>query len=402
MSEMTECLLKLLLTPGLGPVTIWKLLRRFGSAENVLAASDSALSSVEGIAASRIELVRRARSVDPRPEIDRAVSRDVQILPYDDPGYPEILRHMFDPPILLYVRGDLRREDQVAVGVVGTRHVTNYGREQSGRFAFALAKAGYTVVSGMALGVDSFAHMGALDARGRTIAVMGCGFDHIYPEQNRDLAMEISRRGAVVTEFSMQIAPSRETFPVRNRIIAGLSLGVLVVEAPTRSGALITARHANEMGRPVFVVPGRAGDAASEGSNGLIRDGAKLVTGLNDIISELPLDRPPSPPAFERKPSVRNTPGDSTKRLRKIKGDIEKRSEAQPVNSGDGSAPVADGDEERILNALTGEWRPVDEVTAMTGLPAGKTISLLSMLRMKRKAEQRPGQLWRLRQRREG
>jgi DNA processing protein len=211
--------------------------------------------------------------------------------------YPVNLRNIYDPPKTIYIKGRLRPEDEFAVAIVGSRRASFYGLEQAERFAFELARMGVTVISGMARGIDSAAHRGALKAGGRTIAVIGSGLDNIYPPENKGLAEEITRSGAVITEFSADTKPLAQNFPQRNRIISGLSLGVLVVEAAKNSGALITADFALEQGREVFALPGRIDSGNSFGTNELIKQGAKLVTGVEEIIEDFlaPLGRALSP-----------------------------------------------------------------------------------------------------------
>ncbi|MBI3323827.1 MAG: DNA-protecting protein DprA [Candidatus Omnitrophica bacterium] len=213
-------------------------------------------------------------------------TRAVQTLTLKDAGYPKLLREIHAPPELLYVKGALLSEDSAAVAMVGTRLATSYGLDTARRLAEELARSGVTVVSGLAEGIDRAAHEGALEAGGRTIAVVGHGLSTIYPAHHRDLAERIARSGCVVSQFPMGMPPLAQNFPQRNEIIAGLSLGVVVVEAPFKSGALITARHAMEQGREVFAVPGPIG-RNSEGTHRLLRDGAKLVETAQDILEEL-------------------------------------------------------------------------------------------------------------------
>ncbi len=318
MAELTENLIRLRSVNGVGNTLIWRLLRRFGDSERVLHAPVSELRQVKGITQSLAEAIVRAATFDPRPEMERAVEVDADIIPYDDPVYPKALLYSYEPPVLLYVKGTLVRDDNIAVGIVGTREASPYGRDNALQLGAALARGGFTIVSGLALGVDTFAHIGAMNGGGRTIGVLGCGFDHMYPEQNRDLAIEMSRNGAVITEYSMATRPSRETFPMRNRIIAGMSYGLLVIEAPLRSGSLITARLANEYGRTVFAIPGRVDDIRSEGCNKLIRDGAVIVTSVEDIFRELNpslpeemymKERPPRTAKAKPKPPENEPPG---------------------------------------------------------------------------------------------
>ncbi len=403
MAELTENLLRLKLVRGLGNALLWRLLQHFGNSDRLLGASETEIRRVDGMSRDKTALVYSALDIDPRPEIEKAVDAGVDIIPYDDPGYPKPLLHSYDPPAILYVRGTLTQADQVAIGIVGTRHFSQYGKQYAVSLSSALARGGYTVVSGLARGIDTHAHIGALDAGGRTVGVMGCGFDYIYPAENRDLALEMTRSGAVVTEFPMATSPSRETFPARNRIIAAMSLGVVVVEAPLRSGALITARLANDIGRSVFAVPGRMGDATSEGCNKLIRDGAVMITSVDDIFRELNPSLPPLP----EKPARRRA-GNSVKPAKPVKpveGELfatpppQPAPPAQPTQSQSRSASSdLNADEKTGLSLQDYERRGQDAIIDSTGLPGGAVIAALSRLRISRLAEQAPGQLYRLRE----
>ena len=285
--------LRLTLTPGLGPVLIARLLARFGSAEAAGRASVAELTGVEGIGRDRAESIRHGPEPGAvereREVIDRLGARLISI--EDAAAYPPLLRAIPDPPPLLYVRGEFLSQDVYALGVVGTRHCTAYGRDQTGRLVPLLAQAGFTIVSGGARGVDTEAHRGALRASGRTVVVLGCGLSETYPPENRDLFDSIvaQRQGAIVSELPMAAAPARENFPRRNRIISGLALATLVIEAGEHSGALITARLAcEEHNREVLAVPGRIDSRASAGCNRMIREGwARLVTGAQDILEAL-------------------------------------------------------------------------------------------------------------------
>jgi DNA processing protein len=277
------------LIDGIGPITFGRLLLHFGSAEAALGVSAAQLQHVKGIGRESADRIARQRdSADVQTEIDAAVRHGVRIICQSDEGYPEGLKRIPDPPIVLYVKGDLRPVDSVAIAVVGSRRCSIYGSEQARRFGELLSGGGFTVVSGLARGIDAFAHHGALDAGGRSIAVMGQGLREVYPPENRALAERMLASGAWISELPMQVVVRAENFPSRNRIIAGMSLGTLVVEAAARSGALITARLASEYNREVFAVPGRVQDPTAIGVNALIRDGAaKLVTCLEDILCEL-------------------------------------------------------------------------------------------------------------------
>jgi DNA protecting protein DprA len=394
MAELTENLIRLKTASGVGNAIVWRLLRTLGNADRVLGARESELLAVKGVTREKAAAILTAAASDPRPEMECAVEAGVDIIPYDDPGYPQALLHSFDPPVVLYVRGTLTRDDQVAVGMVGTRRASPYGRQYALDFSAALARGGYTIVSGLARGIDTFAHIGALNARGRTVGVLGCGFNHMYPEENRDLALEMTKSGAVVTEFPMNTPPSRDTFPIRNRIIAGMSLGLVVIEAPLRSGSLITARLANEIGRTVFAVPGRVGDAASEGCNKLIRDGASMATSADDIFHELnpqlPLPKLPARPAPSSKRS-----GKTEQAPPLFAGDTTATAAESRPGPGRSAPPVKDENARRLLAAMDAEWRTLDAIAETSGVPVGQALSLMAGLAMRGLVEQRPGQMFR-------
>lgn len=279
--------------PAVGARTAHALLERFGSVEAVFAARASQLRSVLGPDHPALSAIRGA----PDPE---QLARDREWLAHDghhlvtwnDPDYPPLLREISDPPVAFYVAGDRALLARAQIAVVGARHPTPGGRENARAFAQALARAGLVVTSGLALGIDGAAHQGALAAGGATVAVTGTGLDRVYPPAHRELAHAIARAGALVSEFPLGTPPRAENFPVRNRLISGLALGVLVVEAAARSGSLITARCALEQGREVFAVPGSIHSPLARGCHALIRDGAKLVETAEDVLEELgPLAR---------------------------------------------------------------------------------------------------------------
>lgn len=284
--------LQLSLTEGIGPILTHRIVERAGSAQAACQADVELLNNVEGIGLSKSRsiaaaLKTAAREVD--RELERSAKAQVSLICPDDEAYPVLLRSIPDPPSVLYVRGKLEPRDLNALAIVGSRRCSLYGREQAERFAALLGGAGFTVVSGGARGVDSSAHRGALAAeQGRTIAVLGSGLDVCYPPENEPLFAQIAQRGAVLSEFSMGTPPNKENFPRRNRIVSGISRGVLVVEADEKSGALITARQAcDDHGRPVFAMPGRVDNPLSAGPHQLIRDGAVLTANLDDILSAL-------------------------------------------------------------------------------------------------------------------
>lgn len=278
---------------GIGPARFTLLLDAFGSARGAWEATpaDWRQAGLDERTASAFE--RQRRGINPDAELARLDALRVAALRVIDPGYPRLLREIPAPPPVLYVRGRLLPADDLAIGVVGTRNVTAYGRHVTERLAGDLAAQHVTIVSGLARGVDTHAHMAALDAGGRTIAVLGCGPDLVYPPDNARLAARIVEQGAVVTEFPPGTQPDAGNFPARNRIISGLSLAVLVTEAPEASGALITARFAAEQGRDIFAVPGNITSRGSAGTNLLIQDGAKLILSADDALAELNLGMAP-------------------------------------------------------------------------------------------------------------
>jgi DNA processing protein len=277
------------------------------------------------------------------------------LLAESEPDYPQVLRTIPDPPGLLFVRGAMVPSDGLAVAIVGTRHATHYGLAQAERLAAGLSRAGYTIVSGLARGIDAAAHRGALKAGGRTLAVLGSGVLCVYPPEHEQLARDVAAHGAVISENPPRSPPLSGAFPQRNRIITGLSLGVIVVEASERSGALISARHAMEQGREVFAVPGRVDSRMSRGCHRLLRDGAKLVESVDDVLEELGPLATPTPAAKDDGPPIRHP------------------------------AELQLNEPERaILAAITDDPVPIDEVVVATGLPVPNVLSTLSVLEMRR------------------
>lgn len=303
---MTEddAYLVLNMVPRIGPVRLRRLLAEFGSAVAVLDAKAGQLARVEGIGPdSAAALAGWRESVDWEAERGRAEEFGARVVTLASSDYPPLLREIHDPPSVLYVWGTLEERDRHAVGVVGTRKPTLYGSACAKKLSYQMAHSGLTVVSGLARGIDTAAHQGALAAHGRTLAVIGSGLMSLYPPENRELAEKIACSGAVISEFPMTTRADRQTFPMRNRIISGLSFGLLVVEAGSRSGALISANQAMDQGRTVYAVPGRIDQATSIGPNRLIQQGAKLVMGVEDILddrgllfAETPELEPPPPP----------------------------------------------------------------------------------------------------------
>jgi DNA processing protein len=272
----------------IGPITAKKLLAAFHSPENIFKASMKDLQVVEDVKVSRARAIHKFDMWD---RVDRELEEmeklGIRAMTFSDRSYPESLRQIDDAPVVLYMKGEIRDEDRYALGIVGSRHMSLYGKEIAWNFAAELASKGMTIVSGMARGIDTTAHKGALKGGGRSIAVLGCGIDIAYPPENSELVGQLSQKGAVISEFPLGTPPVRENFPRRNRLISGLSLGVLIVEAAAGSGSLITAAYALEQGKDIFAVPGGITTMNSVGTNALIKKGAKLVQNVDDILLEL-------------------------------------------------------------------------------------------------------------------
>ena len=288
-SERTRHWLALLLTPGLGPLRALRLVTHFGNVSSVFSASLTELEAV-GVTAGSAQAIALGKSLE-LAETEMNLARDVgaTLVSLDDPAYPPLLKQIYDPPVVLYVRGNPAIIAEPGVAVVGTRHPTPYGLGMAERLSCDLANRGLIIFSGMARGVDSAAHRGAISAGGKTVAVWGTGIDVVYPKENKKLADNIvASGGALLSEFPVATFPAPQNFPIRNRVISGLSLGVLVVEAAEFSGTRITARLALEQSRDVYAVPGNVTNKNSWGPNTLIKQGAKLVATWEDVWDELP------------------------------------------------------------------------------------------------------------------
>ena len=343
------------LVPGVGPRLREALLQRFGTAEAIFTASSAQLRAVGGIGDKLSgELTLASKTIDVDAELERCRQAGVDLIPLESSSYPSPLREISDPPGMLFVRGEFMPEDALAIGIVGSRHATKYGRDQTERLASGLARAGITIVSGLARGIDAVAHRAALTAGGRTIAVLASGVSRVYPPEHEDLASKITVNGVVVSEAPSHAVPSPGAFPRRNRIISGLSLGIIVIEASDRSGALITARHAGEQGRDVFALPGRVDSRMSRGCHQLLRDGAVLIRDVDDVLESL------GPLAD----SVRDSLGD--------------RQISQPAEL------QLNEHEQRVLQAIGREPTTIDVVIAGAGLPTSQILSTLSILEMRR------------------
>ena len=286
---------------GVGSMLTQRLLDHFGDAESILAASADQLQAVEGIGPKIAKNISLANSLcNPEQLIAQCREHGISLIAKNDSRYPAMLRKIHDPPVFLFVKGEFRPSDDLSIAIVGTRNTTHYGRKQAERLAVELSQSGFTIVSGLARGIDGAAHRGALSVKGRTIAVLGGGLLNIFPSEHKQLAEEVIANGALVSEYVPDMEPQKGTFPQRNRIVSGLSLGVLIVEAPRKSGALITATLAAEQGRDIFAVPGPIDHESSRGCHKLLRDGAILVESADDVLEHLgPLIKPAQHPKHE-------------------------------------------------------------------------------------------------------
>lgn len=363
--------LRLALVPGVGSASFIRLLARFRTPAAVLNASRGVLAEVVSDKLAR-RILEYAGEADVDGQERAMAEAHAHLITMEDTAYPERLAEIYDPPLTLFVRGELCDEDVRSIAIVGTRRPTPYGVRMAEMFGRELAAAGITVVSGMAAGIDAAAHRGAIEAGGRTIAVLGSGVDVVYPRENESLMQEIVNSGAVVSQFAMGVKPIKGNFPYRNRIISGLTMGTLIVEAPGRSGALITARNAAEQGREVFAVPGQIGVRNAEGPHALIRQGAKLVESIDDILSELPeLSRRPIP-ALDALPS---------------RDPLEEVEAAKPKPTAKPKAstpPARATDEERkVLAVLTPDGEFIDTIADRCRMSIAEALRALTVLELK-------------------
>lgn len=345
---------------GIGYIRLKNLTDYFGSFKKALQAKQSQLQKIGGIGPG---LAQKISSIKEKGNLDREwlliKKHKVTILSIFDKDYPENLKNIYDPPIVLYIKGKILSQDRIAIGLVGSRRASIYGLNICQNLSKQLANLGATIVSGLARGIDSAAHKGALVAKGRTVAVLGSGMGIVYPPENKRLADEIADRGALISEFPMKTPPLARNFPIRNRIISGLSLGVVIVEAARKSGALITASCALEQGREVFAVPGKAGATTSTGTHRLIRDGAKLVENIDDIIEELNL--------------------------------VNQMSGAGPNLPSPIKDKKLEGNEKKIYHILSDQAEHIDSIIDKSKLSAPEVARLLLSLEVKKLIKELPG-----------
>lgn len=336
------------LVPEIGPKRVEQLLGYFGDLGRAWHASETALRQAGLEPAPLRSLLQTRTQLDLTAQVARIQKAGAQFITRTDTAYPRLLTSLPDAPLVLYVKGDLTAADARALAIVGTRKASLYGRDVTAHFARELAQQGFTIISGLAHGIDAAAHRAAIESGGRTIAVVGTGIDIVYPSDHRSLAHDISQHGAIISEFSLGTRPDRHNFPRRNRIISGLSLGVLVAEAPEKSGALITTAVAAEQGREVFAVPGSIFGPASAGCHRLIQDGAKLVMSVEDVMNELDM-------YYQQ---------------------VETRTMTEQI------APANDT-EAQMMGYLNSEGVHVDDIVRRSGLPVALVSSTLTLLELK-------------------
>jgi DNA processing protein len=361
--DSREALVVLNMVDHVGPVRLRHLLNSFGAPEAILKASKSQLLAVHGIGHDTATAISNwETTVDLAAELKRVADFGCHILIPTDEEYPASLRQIYDPPIVLYVKGTLTTSDKNSVAIVGSRQTTHYGLEVARKLGYQLAYMGVTVVSGGARGIDTAAHQGALSAKGRTVAVLGTGINLVFPPENAELFERIAANGAVVSQFPFNRTADKQTFPIRNRIVAGMTLGTVVVEANLTSGALITANFATEYGRQVFAVPGRIDSPRSKGCHDLIKKGAKLCEGPEDILSEFEYLFPAS---------------------------------NKPASQAGLPAMTLSENEQKVYDSLDDrEEFAIDEIVRGTGLPVSTVSVALLSLEMKRLVKQLPGKVF--------
>ena len=396
LSNETTSLIHLNLIQGVGLKTVQILRDVFGSAEGALQATPDELRKTDRLSPAVCDLLIHKPVLYPiERELELIHEYGCQVVTLYDAAYPPYLKEIDTPPFVLYVRGGLVPEDALSISLVGSRNAKDYGLKVSYRLSYQLAQRGLTVVSGFAKGIDTSAHRGALEAGGRTIAVMGNGLSIIYPAANKDLAEKVETSGALISEFPMAAKPKPRNFPRRNRIISGMTLGTVVVEASNRSGALITARLAGEQGREVFAVPGEIFSELSTGTHKLINDGAKLINTVDDLLNELPphvLNHTQSETSLSPVPGMEAEPTQETP----VEKNEIKPVSPQPTPEVQRSVPAAPPpdltpDEKTIFDAIEVPSSHIDTIVRTTQLPIGQVSSVLLMLELKGIVQQLPG-----------
>lgn len=354
---------------GLGSRKYQQIIDRFGDPESLWKLPDEEMKKLTFIPKSIInQLIDRKIKAEVDEHLERIYKNNIKVLTINDDLYPAYLKKIYNPPIVIYLKGTLI-ENEKAIAVVGSRVATPYGLKMAETISYELSKCGITVISGMARGVDSKAHIGALNSGGRTIAVLGCGLDTAYPPENDKLMKRIEETGAVISEYVPGVMPFPQNFPARNRIISGISMGVVVIEANEKSGSLITADFALEQGREVFAVPGNVNSLYSKGTNKLIRDGAKIVTCIDDILEEVNVFRNTSMSSFDQK-----------------------------VSQLDSIFRYLDADEKIIAECLYNEEMHINTLAKKSGMEIKNINAILVMLELKGVVDQLPGKIFKFRE----
>ena len=397
---------------GVGPATTDRLIERFGSATAALNASFADLRAVERVSEKLARKIVEARQTfDVAALLKFCADADVKLLVPGDVRYPSRLREIDRPPRLLFVRGEILPQDRRSISIVGTRHATSYGRAQATRLARELAELGFTITSGLALGIDGCAHRAALDAKGRTLAVLGGGVARIYPSEHEDLAGRILSSGALISEYHPLMTPLSGNFPARNRLVSGLSIGTIVIESDIKGGSMITARVAADQNREVFALPGNVGVSTSRGCLQLLREGATLVETVEDVLNALPLyELPPATPNREYEAPAPGSLGLSAKSLESIarkprtprrerrsspprRADVDAPSPNPTLLDGSASAsapaevvasPPLSADESALLHRVGASPISIDELIRESGFSASRTLSLIAVLEFKK------------------
>ncbi len=363
--DSREAFIALNMIEGIGPIRIRKLLEHFETPEAILSGSKFKLARVGGIGDEVAEAITSwEKAVPLAAELKRIEESGCHVVTQSDEEYPPLLREIYDPPIVLYVKGTLSPGDKSSIAMIGSRQTTHYGIETARKLSYQLAYTGVTVISGGARGIDTAAHQGALSAKGRTIAVLGTGINIVFPTENKELFERIADNGAVIIQFPFNRPADKQSFPIRNRIVAGMTQGSVVVEANLNSGALITARFANDYGRQVFAVPGRIDSPRSKGCHNLIKNGAKLCESAEDILDE-----------FEYLFPVSNQP-------------------PSPAETGELPGIALSDEEAKVMDLIGREELSVDDIIRQSGLTASKANVVLLGLQMKKIVRQLPGRVY--------
>jgi len=349
----------LITVPNIGPIHFVSLVKKFGSPKTALSASKKELMAVDGIGEiTATDIKTKVNWKEAEKQIKATEKNRVGWITFLDEDYPKNLKHIYDFPPFFFIQGNLIERDDMAVAIVGTRTASTYGRNMAEKISADLTALGFTIVSGFASGIDTYSHQAALNSGGRTIAVFGSGLDVIYPRENKKFVEKIVENGAIISEFLMGTKPEKENFPRRNRLISGLSLGVIVVEAGTKSGALLTAKYALDQNKEVFAIPGNLTSKTSEGTNALIcKQGAKLVTSVNDIVSELKIYSPSRP------------------------------EKVQPI-------PELPQEEKNIYQILSTEPAHIDQIAQTVSFSTGQALSVLLNLELKGLVKQLSGKMF--------